>query len=100
MNDILDAAGAQDILTIDRYAHLIGGARIGAVPEESVADGSPPGVGRPQPVHRRRIGAADQGSANPALTIMATASRLAERLAGRRLDARAAATRPAALRSG
>ena len=29
-----------------------------------------------------------QGSANPALTIMALASRLAERLAGRRIDTR------------
>jgi choline dehydrogenase-like flavoprotein len=81
---ILEAAGAQDILTIDRYAHLIGGARAGIVPEDSVCDAD----------HRvwdtTNVFIADgsalptQGAANPALTIMATASRLAERLAGGR----------------
>ena len=35
---LLQDSGAQDILTIDRYAHLIGGARMGAHPEESVCD--------------------------------------------------------------
>ena len=29
---ILEAAGAQDILTIDRYAHLVGGCRMGTAP--------------------------------------------------------------------
>jgi choline dehydrogenase-like flavoprotein len=38
MHDIWEAAGAQDILTIDRYAHLIGGARMGFDPEHSVCD--------------------------------------------------------------
>jgi choline dehydrogenase-like flavoprotein len=81
---IWDAAGAQDTLTIDRYAHLIGGARIGTAPEESVCD----------PDHRiwetPNVFVADgsalptQGSANPALTIMAVASRLAARLADKR----------------
>ena len=32
LNEIWDAAGAQDILTIDRYAHLIGGCRMGFSP--------------------------------------------------------------------
>ena len=38
IRDILDAAGAQDVLTIQRFAHLIGGARMGATPENSVVD--------------------------------------------------------------
>ncbi len=80
---ILEAAGAQDILTIQRYAHLIGGARMGTSPENSVIDAE----------HRvwgfRNLFVADgsvcptQGSANPALTIMALSSRLAARLASK-----------------
>jgi choline dehydrogenase-like flavoprotein len=80
---ILHAAGAQDILTIHRYAHLVGGARMGTSPENSVVNA----------VHRvwavPNLFIADgsvcptQGSANPALTIMALASRLAKRLDGR-----------------
>ena len=83
---ILEAAGAQDILTIQRYAHLIGGARMGTAPENSVVDAE----------HRvwgfRNLFVADgsvcptQGSANPALTIMALSSRLAE-LASKHLAA-------------
>ncbi|MFN2582860.1 MAG: GMC family oxidoreductase, partial [Candidatus Dormibacteria bacterium] len=81
MHDIWREAEAQDILAIDRYAHLIGGCRMGSSPEQSVCDQD----------HRtwavRNLLIADgsacptQGSANPALTIMALASRLAERLA-------------------
>ncbi|HEX2587528.1 MAG TPA: GMC family oxidoreductase [Gaiellales bacterium] len=86
LHDIWDAAGAQDVLTIDRYAHLIGGCRMGTSPETSVVDGD----------HRcwevRNLFVADgsalptQGSANPALTIMALSSRLAERLASGRVS--------------
>ena len=32
LNEIWDAAGAQDVLSIDCYAHLIGGCRMGASP--------------------------------------------------------------------
>jgi choline dehydrogenase-like flavoprotein len=84
---ILDAAGAQDVLVIDRYAHLIGGARMGASPDDSVCDAD----------HRiwgvRNVFVTDgsalptQGAANPALTIMAESSRVAAVLAGKRLVA-------------
>jgi choline dehydrogenase-like flavoprotein len=84
---ILDAAGAQDVLVIDRYAHLIGGARMGASPDDSVCDAD----------HRiwgvRNVFVTDgsalptQGAANPALTIMAESSRVAAVLAGKRLTA-------------
>jgi choline dehydrogenase-like flavoprotein len=91
---ILDAAGAQDVLVIDRYAHLIGGARMGASPDDSVCDAD----------HRiwgvRNVFVTDgsalptQGAANPALTIMAESSRVAAVLAGKRLAADAPRTRP------
>jgi choline dehydrogenase-like flavoprotein len=87
IKEILEAAGAQDTLQIDRYAHLVGGCRMGADPERSVVDSD----------HRAwevaNLFIADgsvmptQGSANPALTIMALASRLAERLALKRVGA-------------
>jgi choline dehydrogenase-like flavoprotein len=86
---ILQAAGAQDVLTIQRYAHLIGGARMGTDPDNSVVDAG----------HRvwgvRNLFVADgsvcptQGSANPALTIMALSSRLATLLARKRPAPRA-----------
>jgi choline dehydrogenase-like flavoprotein len=80
LHDIWEAADAQDVLTIDRYAHLVGGCRMGVTAEESVVDAD------------HRVWGVDnlfvcdgsvmptQGSANPALTIMALASRLADRL--------------------
>lgn len=76
MHAIWETAGAQDVLTIDRYAHLVDidadssvvdvDHRAWEVPNLFVCDGSV------MPT---------QGSANPALTIMVLASRLAERLA-------------------
>src|SRR4051794_34662158 len=36
LHDIWEAADAQDVLTIDRYAHLVGGCRMGVTAEESV----------------------------------------------------------------
>ena len=38
LHDIFEAAGAQDVLAIDRYAHLVGGCRMGSDPERSVVD--------------------------------------------------------------
>ena len=60
-----EAAGAQDILTIQRYAHLVGGARMGTSPENSVVDCRPPGLGRRQPVRRRRQRLPDPGLGQP-----------------------------------
>ncbi len=88
IGDILHAAGAQDVLTIQRFAHLIGGARMGTSPDNSRGRRRPPSLGRAQPVpHRRQSVCPTQGSANPALTIMALASRLAERMAGGKIPA-------------
>ncbi len=83
---ILEAAGAQDILTIQRYAHLIGGARMGTAPENSVVDAEHRVWEVPNLLIADGSVCPTQGSANPALTIMALSSRLAERLADKRLD--------------
>src|SRR5579871_2954352 len=74
---IWEGTEAMDTLTIDRYAHLVGGARMGFSPDDSVVD------------RNHRVWGVDnllvvdgsvmptQGSANPALTIMALADRCA-----------------------
>jgi choline dehydrogenase-like flavoprotein len=82
--EIWDGAGAQDTLTIDRYAHLVGGARMGFSPDDSVVDRD----------HRvwevENLYVVDgsvlptQGAANPALAIMALADRFAALLAAKR----------------
>jgi choline dehydrogenase-like flavoprotein len=93
---IWDAAGAQDTLTIDRYAHLIGGARMGFSAEESVCDADHRIWETPNVFVADGSAMPTQGSANPALTIMAAASRLAERLAAKRAGNAAPARRRAA----
>ncbi|HTK66959.1 MAG TPA: GMC family oxidoreductase [Pseudonocardia sp.] len=79
--DILAAADTQDVLTIQRFAHLIGGARMGHSPEASVIDADHRIWGVPNVVITDGSVCPTQGAANPALTIMALASRLADRLA-------------------
>jgi len=79
--DILAAADTQDVLTIRRFAHLIGGARMGHSPEASVIDADHRIWGVPNVVITDGSVCPTQGAANPALTIMALASRLADRLA-------------------
>jgi choline dehydrogenase-like flavoprotein len=83
---ILEAAGAQDILTIDRYAHLVGGCRMGTSAEDSVVDEDHRVWGVPNLFVCDGSVMPTQGSANPAITIMALASRLGERLAAKRID--------------
>ncbi|MGZ4482450.1 MAG: GMC family oxidoreductase, partial [Gaiellales bacterium] len=87
MTEIWQAAGAQDTLTIDRYAHLIGGCRIGGSPDSSVCDSDHRVWGVPNLFIADGSAMPTQGAANPALTIMAAASRLAERLTSGRLGA-------------
>ena len=80
LKTIWDHAGAQDQLTIDRYAHLVGGCRMGTDPDESVCDSDHRVWGVPNLFIADGSVMPTQGSANPALTIMALTSRLAERL--------------------
>ena len=80
ITDIWNAAGAQDVLTIHRYAHLVGGARMGSSPETSVIDANQRTWAVPNLFISDGSVCPTQGSANPALTIMAMASRLAARM--------------------
>jgi choline dehydrogenase-like flavoprotein len=80
IQDLLHAAGAQDVLTIQRFAHLVGGARMGTSPDNSVVDASQRAWAVPNLFVSDGSVCPTQGSANPALTIMALASRLAERM--------------------
>jgi choline dehydrogenase-like flavoprotein len=81
ITDILQAGGAQDVLTIQRFAHLIGGARMGSSPADSVVDANQRSWAVPNLFVADGSACPTQGSANPALTIMALSSRLAERMA-------------------
>ena len=83
---VLEAAGAQDVLTIDRYAHLIGGCRVGRTPSDGVCDADHRIWGVPNLFVADGSTLPTQGAANPALTIMAVASRLAQRLADGVID--------------
>jgi choline dehydrogenase-like flavoprotein len=82
MEDMLRAAGADEVMTIKRYAHLVGGARMGHRPQDGVIDAEHRvfGVDRLYVVDGSTM--PTQGSANPALTIMALAARAADCMAG------------------
>jgi choline dehydrogenase-like flavoprotein len=99
LHNIFEAAGAQDVLVTDRYAHLVGGCRMGSDPERSVVDSDHRAWSVPNLFIADGSVMPTQGSANPALTIMALASRLAERLALKRTG-ESAARRPRRLRRG
>jgi choline dehydrogenase-like flavoprotein len=81
IDEVLQAAGAQDTLTITRFAHLIGGARMGSSPESAVVDAHQRAWAVPNLFLADGSVCPTQGSANPALTIMALASRLAQNIA-------------------
>ena len=87
LDGIWEGAGAMDTLTIDRYAHLVGGARMGFSPDDSVVDST------------HRVWGVDnlfvvdgsvlptQGSANPGLTIQSLAARTADWILSQGADA-------------
>ena len=81
MEQIWENAGAQDTLKIDRYAHLVGGCRMGFSPDDSVVDSSHRAWGVPNLYVCDGSVFPTEGSANPALVIMALADRLAGLLA-------------------
>jgi choline dehydrogenase-like flavoprotein len=80
MEDILRGAGADEVITIDRYAHLVGGARMAATERDGVVDGDCRSFAVPNLYIADGSVLPTQGSANPALTIMAVAARAADRL--------------------
>jgi choline dehydrogenase-like flavoprotein len=81
MEEILHAAGAGEVMTIARYAHLVGGARMGADPASGVVDAHCRSFAIPNLMVTDGSVLPTQGSANPALTIMALAARTADLLA-------------------
>jgi choline dehydrogenase-like flavoprotein len=85
MTKIWEAAEAQDTLRIDRYAHLVGGCRMGFSPRDSVVDSSHRAWGVPNLFVADGSVFPTQGSANPALVIMALSDRLATLLADKRI---------------
>ena len=78
--EIMSAAGAREVVQEARYAHLVGAARMGADPATSVVDG----LGRTHDIANLFVCDGSilptQGSANPGLTIMALAARIADHL--------------------
>ncbi len=80
INEIWEHAGAQDTLKVDRFAHLVGGARMGFTPADSVVDSSHRVWDVPNLFLVDGSVLPTQGSANPALVIMALADRCAELL--------------------
>ena len=80
MEAVLRAAGAGEVMTIERYAHLVGGARMAAGPEQGVVDADHRVFGVENLYVCDGSVLPTQGSANPALTIMALAARLADRM--------------------
>jgi len=82
--EIWDGADAQDTLTIDRYAHLVGGCRMGFTPADSVVDRNHRVWGTENVYVVDGSVLPTQGAANPALAIMALADRAAGLLAGKR----------------
>ncbi len=85
MERIWEHAGAQDTVKIDRYAHLVGGARMGFAPEDSVVDAGHRVWGVPNLFLVDGSVFPTQGAANPALVIMALADRCADLLRHKRV---------------
>jgi choline dehydrogenase-like flavoprotein len=78
--EIMRAAGAEEVVQEPRYAHLIGGARMGSDPRTSVVDS----FGRTHDIPNLFLCDGSifltQASANPGLTIQALAARTADYL--------------------
>src|SRR5947209_1715703 len=78
--EIMYAAGAEEVVEEPRYAHLVGGARMGNDPQTSVTNS----FGRTHDIPNLFVCDGSllptQGSANPGLTIQALAARTADYL--------------------
>jgi choline dehydrogenase-like flavoprotein len=78
--EVMWAAGAQEVVQEARFAHLVGAARMGSDPATSVVDG----FGRTHDIANLFVCDGSllptQGSANPGLTIQALAARTADYL--------------------
>jgi choline dehydrogenase-like flavoprotein len=86
MQEIWENAGAQDTLKIDRYAHLVGGCRMGFSPDDSVVDSTHRAWEVPNLFVADGSVFPTEGAANPALVIMALSDRLARLLREKRVS--------------
>jgi choline dehydrogenase-like flavoprotein len=84
MERILRAAGATEVITIQRYAHLVGGARMAGDERHGVVDRDCRSFAVPNLYITDGSVLPTQGSVNPALTIMAIAARAADQMAATR----------------
>ena len=80
MEEIHVAAGAEEVITIKRYAHLVGGCRMAGSATQGVVDADLRSFAVPNLYIVDGSVLPTQGSANPALTIMALAARCADRM--------------------
>jgi choline dehydrogenase-like flavoprotein len=84
--EIMQAAGAQEVVQEARYAHLVGGARMGSDPRTSVTNS----FGQTHDIANLFVCDGSmlptQGSANPGLTIQALAARTADFVIANRDD--------------
>jgi choline dehydrogenase-like flavoprotein len=87
MQTIWEHADAQDTLKIDRYAHLVGGARMGFSADDSVVDAGHRVWGVPNLFVVDGSVLPTEGAANPALVIMAMADRCADLMKAKRTGA-------------
>jgi choline dehydrogenase-like flavoprotein len=78
--DILCAAGATETIAVKRYAHLVGGCRMAADERQGVVNSDHQSFAVPNLYIVDGSVLPTQGSANPALTIMALAARCADRM--------------------
>ena len=76
--------GPTETIAIKRYAHLVGGCRMAADERQGVVNADHQTFAVPNLYIVDGSVLPTQGSANPALTIMALAARCADRLVGRR----------------
>jgi choline dehydrogenase-like flavoprotein len=84
--EVMRAAGAEEVVQEARYAHLVGAARMGSDPRDSVVDS----FGQSHDIANLFICDGSilptQGSANPGLTIQALAARTADYLISERAN--------------
>jgi choline dehydrogenase-like flavoprotein len=80
MSEMHLSAGAEEAITIERFAHLVGGCRMAASDRAGVVDSDLRTFAVPNMYITDGSVLPTQGSANPALTIMALAARAADHL--------------------
>jgi choline dehydrogenase-like flavoprotein len=80
MEQILRAAGATKTMTIQRFAHLVGGCRMARSARDGVVDSNQRTFAVPNLYLTDGSVLPTQGAANPALTIMSLAARVADHL--------------------